>query len=116
MKNVWIAIAVLSALLCGFLGYKIANRKPVYMTVAGERPKVSELGDSIEEALKVDPKLIIAKEQGRLATGFKELRGVAVGPEDRVYATGDKSLVILDSAGKQIAKTDFDKPPLNVGV
>src|SRR5207249_4715273 len=39
MKNLWIAIAVLSAVLCGYLGYKIANRKPVYASVVGERPK-----------------------------------------------------------------------------
>jgi DNA-binding beta-propeller fold protein YncE len=116
MKNLWIAIAVLTAALCGFLGYKIANRKPVYVTVAQERPKAADVGESIEAALKVDPKLIIAKEEGRLATGLKELRGVAAGPEDRIYVTGDKSLIILDSAGKQIAKAELDKPGLNVGV
>jgi hypothetical protein len=116
MKNLWIAIAVLSALLCGFLGYKIASRKPVYVSVAGERPKAAEVGDVIEEALKVDPKLIIAKEEGRLTTGLKELRGVAAGPEDRVYVVGDKALLILDSAGKQLSKTDLDKPAQNVAV
>lgn len=116
MKNLWIAIAVLSAILCGWLGYKIANRKPVYVSVQGERPKAAEVGDTIDEALKVDPKMIIGKEEARLATGFKELRGVAVGPEDRVYVAGDKSLIVLDSTGKQLSKTDFDKPAHNVGV
>jgi len=83
MKNLWIVIAVLSALACGFLGYKIASRKPVYLPVSGERPKAADVGDVIDEALKVDPKLIIGTEEGRLTTGLKELRGVAVGPEDR---------------------------------
>ena len=116
MKNLWIAIAVLTSVLCGYLGYKIASRKPVYATMMAERPKVAELGDAIDQAQKVDPKMIIAKEEGRIATGFKELRGIGVGPEDRLYVTGDKSLVILDSAGKQLAKADVEKPPLNVGV
>lgn len=116
MKNLWIAIAVLSAVLCGYLGYKIANRKPVYMSVQGERPKAAEVGDTIEEALKVDPRLIIGKEDARLATGLKELRGVAVGPEDRIYVVGDKALLILDRDGKTLAKADLDKPPHNVGV
>jgi hypothetical protein len=116
MKNLWIAIAVLTSVLCGYLGYKIASRKPVYATMMTERPKVAELGDAIDQAQKVDPKMIIAKEEGRIATGFKELRGVGVGPEDRLYVTGDKSLVILDSAGKPLAKADTEKPPLNVGV
>jgi sugar lactone lactonase YvrE len=116
MKNLWIVIAVLSALACGFLGYKIASRKPVYLPVSGERPKAADVGDVIDEALKVDPKLIIGTEEGRLTTGLKELRGVAVGPEDRIYVVGDKALLILDSAGKQLSKTDLDKPAHNVGV
>jgi sugar lactone lactonase YvrE len=116
MKNVWIAIAVLTAALCGFLAFKIANRKPVYVTLAAERPKVAEVGDAIDVAMKVDPKMIIAKEEGRIPTGFKELRGVAVGPEDRIYVTGDKSLLILDSAGKPLSRTDLDKATMNVGV
>ena len=116
MKNFWIAIAVVSALLCGYLGYKIAKRKPVYPSVIQERSKAADVGDSIDEALKVDPKQIIAKEEGRLSTGFTELRGVAVGPEDRVYVTGDKALVILDSAGKPLARAETGKPALNVGV
>jgi hypothetical protein len=116
MKNLWVAIAVLCAILCGFLGYKIASRKPVYLQVASDRPKASELADAIEAARTVDPKLIIGKEEVRLATGFKELRGVAVGPEDRIYVAGDKALLIMDSAGKTISKTDLEKPPLNVGV
>lgn len=116
MKNLWIAIAVLSAAACGFLGYKIANRKPVYVTAVQERPKAAEVGDIIDAALQVDPKYIIGKEEARLATGLKELRGVAVGPEDRIYVTGDKALLILDSAGKTLAKADLDKPAQNVGV
>lgn len=116
MKGIWIAVALVLAVACGVLGYKIAKRKPVYATATGTRPKAAEVGDVIEKFLQVDPKLIIAKEAGRLATGFKELRGVAVGPEDRVYAVGDKSLVILGSDGKGIQKVDFDKTPTCVGV
>ena len=116
MKNVWIAIAVLCAVLCGFLGYKIASRKPVYVTQAGPRPKAADVGDIIDGMDKVDPKYMIAKEAGRYSTGLKEARGVAVGPEDRIYATGDKALVILSSDGKQISKMSFEKDVFSVGV
>jgi len=116
MKNVWIAIALLSAVLCGFLGYKIASRKQVYVTPQAARPKAAEVEDVIEAALKVDPKLIMAKEAGRYQTGFKEARGVAVGPEDRIYAAGDKALVVLSSDGKQIFRIEFEKPATCVGV
>lgn len=116
MKGIWIIVAVFFAVACGALGYMIAKRKPVYSNSQAERPKAAEVGDMIEQYLKVDPKLIIAKETGRLATGFKELRGVAVGPEDRVYAVGDKALVILGNDGKQIKKIDLDKAPTCLAV
>jgi hypothetical protein len=116
MKNIWIAVAVLCAVLCGFLGYKLATRKPVYVSGTQVRPGVADVGDVIDAALKVDPKLIIAQEATRFPTGFRELRGLAVGPDDRIYAVGDKSLVILGSDGKQISKVDLDKAPSCIGV
>jgi hypothetical protein len=116
MKGIWIVVAVGFAVACGGLGYMIAKRKPVYTTGETVRPKAAEVGDQIDQYLKVDPKLIIAKEKGRLKTGFKELRGVAVGPDDRVYAVGDKALVILSPDGNQIKKIDVDKAPTCLGV
>ena len=116
MKGIWIAVALVLAFACGGLGYMISKRKPVYSNVTGGRPKAAEVGDVIEQFLKVDPKLIIAKETGRFATGLKELRGVAVGPDDRVYAVGDKALVILDAQGKQIKKVDVEKTPTCLAV
>lgn len=116
MKGIWIAVALVLAGACGGLGYMIAKRKPVYANVSGERPKAAEVGDVIEQFLKVDPKLIIAKETARLATGLKELRGVAVGPDDRIYAVGDKALVILGTDGKQLQKVDIEKAPTCLAV
>jgi hypothetical protein len=116
MKGAWIAVALSIALACGGLAYLIAKRKPVYAQPSTDRPKAAQVEDVIAKFLVVDPKLIIAKETGRLATGFKELRGVAVGPEDRVYAVGDKALVILGSDGKQIKKVDIEKAPTCVAV
>jgi len=117
MKNIWIAIAVVSALACGYLGYKIASRKPMnYATASNTRPGSVELEGSIEDMLKVPENMMIAKEAARFTTGFKEVRGLAVGPDDRVYATGDKALVILGSDGKQISKVELDKNPTCVGV
>ena len=113
MKNVWIAIAVLSAILCGILGYKIANRKPVYQQLMAERPKVADLGDSIDEAQKVDPKVIIAKEEGRISTGFKELRGLAVGPEDRIYVTTASVIQVFDSKGAYLGSIKVARQPAN---
>lgn len=117
MKNLWIAIAVLSAIACGFLGFKIANRKPVsYVASGGGRPGAAEVEDVIAAALKVPENMIIAKEASRFPTGLTELRALAVGPEDRIYAAGDKALVVLASDGKQISKIDLGAVPNCVGV
>ncbi len=116
MKGVWVAIAVVIAAACGGLGYMIAKRKPVYAQGQIDRPKAAEVEGVIEAFLKVDPKLIIAKETGRLATGFKELRGVAVGPDDRVYAVGDKALVIMGSDGTKLKQIEMEKAPTCLAV
>ena len=116
MKGMWVAVAIVISLACGGLGYLIAKRKPVYAQSTKDRPKAAEVEDVIEKFLEVDPKLIIAKETARLATGFKDLRGVAVGPDDRVYAVGDKALVILGSDGAQIKKVDMEKAPTCLAV
>jgi DNA-binding beta-propeller fold protein YncE len=116
MKNIWIAVAVLCAVLCGFLGYKLATRKPVYLSGVQVRQGVADVDDVIAAALTVPPEMIIAKEAGRFSTGFRELRGLGVGPDDRICTVGDKALVILGSDGKQISKVDLSKTPRCVGV
>jgi hypothetical protein len=116
MKGVWVAVAVVLAVACGGLGYMISKRKPVYNQVSTDRPKAAEIEDDIKKFLQVDPKLIIAKETNRFATGLKELRGVAVGPDDRVYAVGDKALVILGSDGTQVKRVEMEKAPTCLAV
>lgn len=119
MKVVWILIAVSCAAACGILGYFIAHRKPVYVqqgdgslrSKGGAAAAAADIDDVIESMLVVDPKLIIAKEETRLATGLKQLRAIAVGPDDRVYAAGDKCYVILGKDGKVESKVDLEKVP-----
>ncbi|HZE99122.1 MAG TPA: hypothetical protein VE981_19105 [Planctomycetota bacterium] len=117
MKIFWILIAVLCAGACGVLGYLLANRKPVYqsgMSTQGSgkaRPEAADVDDIIESMLVVDPKLIIAKEDARLATGLKQLRAIAVGPDDRIYAAGDKCYVILGRDGKVESRVDLGNVP-----
>lgn len=116
MKGVWIAVAVVFAILCGVLGFLLANRRPVYPVAHQSRLGAQDLEEVIESFNKVDPKQVICKESARLSPGFKELRGVAVGPEDRIYAAGDKALVVMDPEGKVLSRVSLDKAPTCVGV
>ena len=120
MKIVWVLVAVLCAGACGVLGFMLANRKPVYVQGglgSGTKPRSkaaaasADMDEIIDSFLVVDPKLIIAKEDARLATGLKQLRAIAVGPGDRVYAAGDKCYVIIGSNGKVESQVDLEKNP-----
>lgn len=113
MKLFWILVVVLSLGACGLLGWLIANKKPGQKFKAMPRTDVM---DTIDALQKVDPKLIVRTEAARLPTGLRELRGVAVGPQDRICVVGDKALVVLDAAGKTLSKTDLGLPPTCVGV
>jgi hypothetical protein len=106
MKALWILIAVLSVGACGVLGWLISKKQ-----TTGHKMKAAprtNVGDMIDSLQKVDPKLIVRVEAGRYPSGLRELRGVAVGPEDRIYAVGDKALVVLDAAGKPLSTTPLD--------
>jgi len=119
MKIVWILVAVLCAGACGVLGFMLANRKPVYVqnSGGGGKPRTggaaaaADMDEIIAGFNDVDPKLIIAKEDARLPTGLKQLRAIAVGPGDRVYAAGDKCYVVIGSDGKVESKVDLEKNP-----
>lgn len=117
MKIVWIALAVLCAVACGVLGFLLAKRKPVLAPPqVNQRLKVEDVDEVIESFNKVDPKVVISKEEGRLKTGLKELKGIAVGPEDRVYAAGDKCYVVLGADGATQTKVDLEKTPTCISV
>lgn len=119
MKFVWIAIALVSAILCGVLGYLLAKRQPYVpgtLIPGGQAVVIDKDDEGVEAFNKIDPKLIIAKEAVRYATGLKELKAIAVGPEDRIYAAGDKTFITMDHEGKKIARVELEKTPTALGV
>lgn len=115
MKGLWIVLAVAAAAACGFLGWKIVQRQALgYDAFANYETELA--GKDVPEGLieqlaKVDPALIIAKETTRLSPGLKEIRGIAAGPEDRVYAAGDKALVVLKADGSPHARVELPRTP-----
>ena len=106
MKGLWIVVLVLSVAACGWLGWRILEKQKQGPKKMKALPR-TEVSGVIEELQKVDPKLIVRAEAGRYSTGLRELRGLAVGPEDRIHAVGDKTLVVLDAQGKTLSKTEL---------
>jgi hypothetical protein len=117
MKILWIALALICAITCGVLGFLLAKRKPVLVPVYGsQRMKAEDIEEDIEAFRRVDPKLMICKEDARLNPGLKELKGLAVGPDDRVYVVGDKNYVVLGMDGKSEARLDLSQSPTCIAV
>jgi len=54
--------------------------------------------------LKVDPALIQYEEKTAIATGLEAPRGIAVGPEDRLWVCGDRAVRCFDKDGKLLSE------------
>jgi len=55
------------------------------------------------EIRKVDPSLIRYRPTARWPTFFKVARGLAVGPQDRVYVAGDAGVRVFEPDGRRVA-------------
>ena len=109
MKQGWIAAVLIGAALCLGLGISWGWWKAGRRTEAPLRDDLGELG-------KIDPRLVICAEAGRLPTGLATVRGLAVGPEDLVYVVGDTALVVLKSDGSPVSRREAGGPASCVAV
>ncbi|HYF00275.1 MAG TPA: hypothetical protein VEJ18_15240 [Planctomycetota bacterium] len=117
MKIVLAVVVVLSIAACAVLGYLISQRKPMSpAALAGDLAGKDVPEDLIDQLAKVDPRHMIGKEAARLPTGLKELRGIAVGPQNRIYAVGDQALVVLNAEGALVRRVELPEAPRCVGV
>jgi len=63
---------------------------------------------NIDKFMKTDPDLIHYTQIQQIRIDMKKLYGLTIDSEDRIYITGDKSLLILDKDGKQILKNSLE--------
>ena len=70
----------------------------------------------LTELRKVDPNLVRFEEKEAVATGLKESRGIAVGPDDRLWVAGDKVLRAFDSSGKAAAELTVAGAPQRLAI
>ena len=104
--NVWIVAVVLLAVGVGIFAVSRVNRSGDAGSGLGEA-----FDYRIDEHKKVDPALIRYEQTGEIPTGMQQARGVAAGPDDRIYVAGDEVIHVFDSAGSLDSKIALDSRP-----
>lgn len=116
MRKVWTGLAILVGIACAAMAVAIIKREPLKPGQGtGSSSRGRDFNDVLAAMEKVDPALLLWKEAGRYPTGIAKLQGLAVGPDDRIYAVGDKKLVILASDGAVQGKVELGRAPTCVG-
>lgn len=95
----------------GLLSFPAQAEKPVVGKGTGGHSLGSEFTYDLSKFYKTDPALIQYDESAKIATGFKELRAIAMGPEDRVYAAGDQAVRVFSKAGERVSEFELDERP-----
>jgi len=117
VKRLWTVLAILVGLACAVMGVMVIRRPPMRPGVGfGTGSVRPSFDDQMAEMEKIDPKLVIGKEAARYPTGITKLTGVAAGPDDRIYAVGDKALVVLTPEGRPSSRVDLGGAPTCVAV
>lgn len=101
--------------LGGLLGWLAPRAQAGERMLAQIRPTARALGKEYDYDLrayyKTDPKLLQYEKVGRIKAQFKELRGIAVGTDDRVLLAGDRALRWFSSAGARLNDIPLEAPP-----
>ncbi len=109
--NWWIAAIIVVAIAAGVVALVWNDR-------SGEQG--SGLADrfdyEIEQYEKIDPALFLFEETGQIATGLQDARGVAIGPEDRIYVAGDEAVCVFEPSGTLRSKLPLDGEPTCLAV
>jgi sugar lactone lactonase YvrE len=70
----------------------------------------------LEKFQKTDPALVGYRETGRIAVKMIEPRGIAVGPEDRIYVAGDRLVHVFTPAGQRLQAIALEAGPRALAV
>ena len=107
-KNILIAIVISLALVIAVLALVTTDRTAKKGSGLGEEFTY----DDLTRFKTVDPALILYKESAPIIeTGLSKSNGVAVGPEDKIYVTGDQQILVFDSAGQNLSTIPLTQTP-----
>ena len=104
-QKITITISVLLLLLAVYLIARDLFRKPAELTNA------SYCIDDISVLKQIDTALVGYSRVATISTGVNDLTGIAVNEENRVFACGNRRVVIFDSTGKTYGGFPVDTIP-----
>jgi hypothetical protein len=67
--------------------------------------------DNAAAAAPIDPALIHYYQLGQIAVPLRQVRALAVGPDDRLYVGGDKAICVFSADGAKQAEFPLDSEP-----
>jgi len=106
----WMVVVIAAALGIGLLAALRMDR-------SGRRERLGGRAEyNIDQYLKIDPELIGYVQQSEFALPVRQPRGVAVGPEDRVYVAGDRVVCVLEPDGRLLKRIPLEDAPLCLAV
>jgi hypothetical protein len=66
---------------------------------------------NLEQYQKIDPALVRYAQKTQVPVGLRAARAVAVGPQDRIFVAGDKTIRVFDRDGKPLEPIALDQEP-----
>ena len=102
-KNVNVFIGIVVALAAAAGAY-------FAVTLDFRGPRTPPTAD-MDTFTPTDPALIHYREIAPIKTGLNDVRGIAVGPEDRVYVAGDNAICVFDASGAVVTTISTTAPP-----
>ena len=72
---------------------------------------VDQFDARVADLAKIDPKLVLYREDSRVETGFSEARGLAVDEGGRIYVAGDRAIRTFDDSGSLESEVALHSEP-----
>ena len=70
----------------------------------------------LEKYQKIDPALVHYRQTAEIPVDMREVRAVAVGPEDRIFVAGDKAVRVFAPDGKRLNEIALEHEPYCLAV